>query len=129
MDELINLPKIKTPLAKRIFDIFGSVFALILFSPVILLIIISMMIEQVFFPSARGPIFYYETRISFGEEFKIIKFRIFKISALKTAPQEEGCLHTKELEKNKINLTYLGRFLRRTYLDELPQFFNILKGR
>ena len=63
-----------------------------------------------------------------GEEFEILKFRIFKNSALASSPNERGCIETKTLERNHANLTYVGRVLRRTYLDELPQFINILKG-
>lgn len=128
MADLESLEKIKMPLAKRVFDIFGSIFALILFSPVWVLIILAMIGEQIFFPSSRGSIFYSETRISAGKEFKIYKFRIYKKSALAFAPRGRGCTETKSLERNLENLTYVGRFLRRTYLDELPQFINIFKG-
>jgi len=128
MADLGSLEKIKMPLAKRVFDILGSGFALILFSPVWVFIILAMIGEQIFFPSSRGSIFYSETRISAGEEFQIFKFRIFKNSALASESDERGCIEIKALERNHVNLTYIGRVLRRTYLDELPQFINILKG-
>jgi lipopolysaccharide/colanic/teichoic acid biosynthesis glycosyltransferase len=128
MADLGNLEKIKMPLAKRLFDILGSIFALILFTPVWVLIILAMIAEQIFFPSSRGSIFYSETRISAGKEFQIFKFRIFKNSVLASLLNERGCIETKALERNHANLTYIGRVLRRTYLDELPQFINILIG-
>lgn len=123
-----NLEKVKMPFLKRAFDIFGSLLLFVLFSPLIVLILTAMIFEYVFIPSSRGKIFYSETRISAGEPFAIYKFRIFKNSALKANQHNDDFAKTKTLEKNKENLTYVGRILRNIYMDELPQLFNVLKG-
>ena len=115
-------------LEKRIFDIVVSLLALVLFSPFILSIIIGMALEGIFSPPSRGKIFYSETRISAGEPFKIYKFRIFKKEGLNRVLKAGQFVHTKELEKDINNLTHAGRFLKKIYMDELPQLVNVLKG-
>jgi lipopolysaccharide/colanic/teichoic acid biosynthesis glycosyltransferase len=117
--------KVATPLVKRVFDIAVSSAIILILSPFILLIFLAMAIECLFAPSSRGPFFYKETRISEGKPFKLLKFRIFRMSALKN---NGAFIHTKDLEKDKNNLSYAGRFLKRVYMDELPQLINVLKG-
>lgn len=119
---------VKTHFEKRIFDIIVSLTAIVLFSPFIFLVLISMFIENIIVPSSRGKIFYSEIRISAGEPFKIYKFRIFKMAALERAARDNSCIHTKPLEGDPKNLTYVGRFLKRIYMDELPQIYNVLRG-
>lgn len=70
---------------------------------------------------------YSETRISQGEKFKLYKFRIFTLKSIEQA-QKFGVVHTKKLEKDKKNMTFVGRMLKKIYFDELPQLYNVLKG-
>jgi lipopolysaccharide/colanic/teichoic acid biosynthesis glycosyltransferase len=114
--------------AKRIFDFCFSLLILIVLSPLIILIYILAKAESIFYPASRGPFFYQETRISQGRPFTFYKIRIFKTAALGRAFKKDGIIHTKPLEQNIKNLTYAGRLLKKFYLDELPQIFNILKG-
>ena len=80
----------------------------------------------------RGPVFYVSTRVGrFGKEFRFYKFRSMKVNAdellddIRHLNETEGQLFKM---KNDPRVTRVGRFLRRTSLDELPQIFNIIKG-
>ena len=124
----IHISRIDLPFAKRLFDIFFSLFLLILTLPFVIFLFLWIGIEFLFMPSARGPLFYREVRVSRGREIEFYKFRIFKLSALKKAKQKNGVIHTKPLEQKKENLTGYGRFLKQVYMDELPQLWLVLKG-
>jgi len=103
-------------LAKRSMDVIGSFLALILLSPLMLLIGIITKL------SSRGPVFYGQERISQdGQSFTMWKYRSMRIDAEK----ESGAVWTS---KNDSRITPLGAFLRKTSLDELPQLWNIIKG-
>jgi O-antigen biosynthesis protein WbqP len=70
----------------------------------------------------RGPVFFTQMRMGINKkEFKLVKFRSMKI----TAPHDKA---TCELENPEQHITRVGRFLRKTSLDEIPQLWNILKG-
>ncbi len=111
---------------KRIMDIIISSIALLLLSPVF--IILSVLIKI----TSKGPVFFKHKREGqFGKEFNCIKFRTMITGA------EE--LQEKLRIKNEVDgpqfkmawdprITFLGRFMRDTFLDEIPQFFNVLKG-
>jgi len=115
---------------KRLFDIIFSILSLILFLPFILLIILLIKITD------RGYVFYTQERIGEnGKKFKLIKFRTMYINAdqklkeiLKNdSKAKEEWEKTFKL-KNDLRITPVGEFLRKTSLDELPQFINVLKG-
>src|SRR3989344_1690453 len=116
------------PLLKRIFDLTISLFALIILSPLFLLIFLATKIEGWLNPACRGPFIYSETRISAGQPFKFYKIRIFKPKVLSETLENEGFIHTKPLEADKRNLTTVGNFLKKFYLDEIAQFINVIKG-
>jgi Undecaprenyl-phosphate glucose phosphotransferase len=101
---------------KRVIDIFGALSALVLFSPVLIgcALLIPLM--------SRGPVFYRQERMGLdGRKFTILKFRSMPIGSEK----ETGAIFAKEGDDRP---TGLGRFLRKSSLDELPQFFNVLRG-
>jgi exopolysaccharide biosynthesis polyprenyl glycosylphosphotransferase len=101
---------------KRIFDILMSTIFLIMTSPLFLLIIILIKWDS------RGPVFFVQERLGFNRKpFKCYKFR----SMVDGAERTSGPTWAAE---NDPRITPLGRFLRRTRLDELPQLWNILKG-
>ena len=102
-------------LYKRLFDIFFSIFALLLMSP--LLIIIGFLVKL----SSRGPILYKAKRVGMGGNV----FHIYKFRTMYHNEKNEENLSTEE---NDTRLTTLGLFLRKIDLDELPQFINVLKG-
>jgi len=100
---------------KRVMDLFLSFVAIIFLLPVYLLLAILVKI------SSAGPIFFGQQRIGlFGKPFTIYKFRTMVHNAEPNGPQLSSSHDSR--------ITKLGRFLRKTRLDELPQFFNVLKG-
>lgn len=101
---------------KRFFDILLSFFAIIAFSWLFIIIAILIKIED------KGPILFKQRRIGKGKkEFYILKFRSMKMDTPKNMP-------THLLENPDLYITKVGKFLRKSSLDELPQLFNILKG-
>ncbi len=100
---------------KRLFDIFLSLFALIILSPLFLIICIINFLT----PDTRV-FFSHERRGRRGKPFKIYKFQTMKNNTPNCA--------TGELENPEQYITKLGRILRKPSLDELPQLWNILKG-
>lgn len=101
---------------KRCIDIIISLAGLILFSWLFLIIIIAIVIDD------PGPVFFSQKRIGKGKKyFQIYKFRSMKIST-------PGDIPTHLLENPEQYITGVGRFLRKSSLDEIPQLFNILKG-
>ncbi len=102
--------------AKRAVDIFGAVFALVLFSPVML---ISAIVVKCTSP---GPVIFKQERVGLhNEPFKMYKFRTMEVQ--KASEEKKGWT-----TKDDPRVTKVGKFLRRTSFDELPQFFNVLKG-
>ena len=101
---------------KRFFDICLSLLAIIVFSP--LYIIITLIIKC----TSKGPVFFRQTRIGKNKKhFNILKFRTMRIDTPKDVP-------THMLENPEQYITGIGRFLRKTSLDEIPQAFNIFIG-
>ena len=99
---------------KRLFDITASFLMLLIFSPVLLLIAIAIAIDS------RGPIIFKQRRLGKnGKEFNIYKFRTMVVNA------ESGGVYSDNKDPR---VTRVGRVLRKTSLDELPQMVNILVG-
>lgn len=112
---------------KRLFDIISSLLGLIILSPIFLIIIILVKIDS------KGPAFYGHERIGKnGKTIKVLKFRSMKLDS---RPLEE-ILTAEQLEEykrdfkvtNDPRITRVGKFLRKTSLDELPQLVNIFLG-
>jgi lipopolysaccharide/colanic/teichoic acid biosynthesis glycosyltransferase len=124
-------------LTKRVIDIAGSLTALILLSPVFLAIALAIKL------TSRGPILFKQKRIGqYGVSFTFLKFRSMYhlndprihqeyvrrlISGRGEYKQSDGNGDVYKL-KDDPRITPVGRFLRRTSLDEFPQFFNVLRG-
>lgn len=113
--------------AKRCFDIFCSLLAIILLSPIFLIL---MAIVKL---TSEGPVFYSHKRIGkYGKEIGILKFRSMFANAEEmkknfTPEQKKEYEENFKLE-NDPRVTKVGKFLRKSSLDELPQLFNILIG-
>lgn len=102
---------------KRLVDIFGSVFCIILFSPVMLFAAIGTKL------TSKGPVIYKQTRIGLhSKPFTMYKFRTMRVQ---TAEEEKKGWTTRGDDR----VTRFGSFLRRTSIDEMPQFFNVLAGK
>lgn len=119
----------KTPykVVKRIIDVVLSTMALIVLSPIFLIIALAIKIES------RGPVFFKHTRI--GKNGKIIKIYKFR-SMVENAEELIQKFTPEQMKEYKENykltndprITKVGKFLRKTSLDELPQLINIIKG-
>lgn len=131
MDQLADLAK-ENPIGfgRRLFDIVAALTALLVFSPVMLLIALAIKLES------RGPVFYISKRAGRGYRiFNFYKFRTMKFGADKQVDQLK---HLNEFNEdngriffkvtNDPRATRIGKFLRNSSLDELPQFFNVLMG-
>lgn len=146
VSEIAGIPVVevkKTPLEgwgriiKRIFDIILSLFFIIIFSPVLIIAAIIIKLDS------RGPIIYKNERVLKNGTFKLFKFRsmIYQYCV----GDDYGNIQALELEKKLIEeksikagpvykiaddprLTGVGKFIRRWSIDELPQFFNVLRG-
>lgn len=113
---------------KRVFDFSLSISMIIICSPLFALIILLLLLENIACGRSAFSIFFLDLRISAGKEFRLIKFNIFLPSAIIAHRQPDGIIHTKSIENDDQNLSFIGRFLKNVYFDELPQLFNILKG-
>ena len=112
---------------KRVFDIFSSLIAIIVFSPIILLVAIAVKIDS------KGPIVFGHTRIGKnGVPIKVYKFRSMVQNADEVfnnfTEEQKKEYYTNFKLDNDPRITKVGDFLRKTSLDELPQLFNILIG-
>jgi len=112
--------------AKRVLDVIGSLAALLMLSPLLLIISVVVRLDG-------GPVFFAQTRVRrLGREFKMFKFRSMRTDAEKQlagllAANKHGDSITFKI-KNDPRVTVAGRWLRRFSLDELPQFYNVLIG-
>lgn len=101
---------------KRVMDIVGSLLAIIVFSPVMIVSAIAIKL------TSKGPIIFSQERVGLhNKPYKMYKFRTMKVQ---TEDDEQKAWTVKDDPR----VTSIGRFLRRTSLDELPQLFNILVG-
>jgi exopolysaccharide biosynthesis polyprenyl glycosylphosphotransferase len=123
----INIPHNLFALAiKKIMDISISVFLIICLSPVLLIIAILIKL------TSKGPIVFKQARVGLrGRQFNLYKFRTMIVNAEKMKKNLEG---ENEMDgpvfkiKDDPRVTNIGKFLRQSGLDELPQLFNVMKG-
>jgi len=126
MEDLQGLPVINirhVPLTntlnlifKRIVDIVGSVFAIVLVSPIMLITAIAIKL------TSKGPVFFSQERVGLhNKSFKMYKFR----SMREQAPEHEK---DKWTTRDDPRVTKVGKIIRKTSIDEFPQFWNVLKG-
>lgn len=120
-------PKPVYDFLKRIFDFLFSLIAIILFSPIFLIISIMIKIDD-----PKGTVIYVSDRV--GKDGKIFKFYKFRSMCTDADIKYSDLLCTNETGgptfkmKDDPRVTRVGKFIRKTSLDELPQLFNIIKG-
>lgn len=127
--ELFNERKpLNVPLTKLCFDKIVAFIVLICCSPVVLFLCAFNILEGLFIPENRGPLFFYYNAVSAGKVFKKYKIRLIKVKYINKELQKKGDWHAFKNEWMPESRTYLGKFVKKFYLDEIPQFFNVLKG-
>jgi sugar transferase (PEP-CTERM system associated) len=100
---------------RRLLDVFAAFTGVIASLPVMLLTAIAIKLDS------RGPIFYTQERVGMGDaRFKIVKFR-----SMRTDAEKNGAVWARESDNR---VTRVGRIIRKLRIDELPQFFNVLRG-
>ncbi|AKU89858.1 sugar transferase [Vulgatibacter incomptus] len=132
LSDLSMLVFIRTPsdilplAAKRLFDIVVSLAAMIVLTPVFLIVAAAIRLES------RGPVFFKQTRVGLnGRPFTMVKFRSMfrdaeqRLQALRALNEVSGPVFKM---KNDPRVTRVGRFIRKTSIDELPQFWNVFRG-
>lgn len=113
-------------LIKRLFDILASFTGLVVLSPVFLIVAVAIKADD------GGPVFYNQERVGKGgKHFKMYKFRSMRVNA----DQElNDLIHQNEVDgamfkiKNDPRITRVGKFIRKTSIDEFPQLLNVLLG-
>ncbi len=102
-------------LVKHLFDLVAASCALVLLSPLFAIVALAIKLDS------RGPVFYMQKRYGFNQEpFQIVKFR----SMIKTEPGAE----LRQATRGDARVTRVGRFIRRSNIDELPQLINVVLG-
>lgn len=125
-EDLLGLPVINiryvplsntfNALVKRCMDIIGSLICIVIFSPIMLLTAIAVKV------TSRGPLIFKQERVGLhNKPFRMYKFRTMYVQT--EEEERKGWTH-----KDDPRITKIGRFLRKTSLDEFPQLFNVLKG-
>ncbi|WP_240700148.1 sugar transferase [Sphingomonas gei] len=126
----IEMPALALPRWLRTIDVGGAALALVFFAPVLLLVVLAMLLCD------RGPVLFRHKRIGHnGREFLCLKFRTMVVDAderlqhlLATCPESRASWLRDQKLKNDPRVTLVGKFLRVSSLDELPQFWNVLVG-
>jgi lipopolysaccharide/colanic/teichoic acid biosynthesis glycosyltransferase len=111
---------------KRIIDFFGAIFGLAIFSPIFIITAIAIKIDS------KGPIIFSQDRVGHkGTIFKMYKFRSMVVNAESLLNEFKSKNEMSEPMfkiKDDPRITRVGRFIRKTSIDELPQLFNVLLG-
>lgn len=112
---------------KRLFDVLGSIIGLIILSPLFLMVAYKIKKED-----SEGPVFFSQQRVGKnGQLFRMFKFRSMcvdaeeKLVSLLEHNEIEGAMFKM---KDDPRITKIGKFIRKTSIDELPQLWNVLKG-
>lgn len=112
----VPLTEFHNMLIKRLVDVVGSLLLLILFSPVMLITALAVKI------TSRGPVIFSQERVGLHQRnFKMYKFRSMEVQSETREKSEWTTPHDPRV-------TGVGRFIRKTSIDEMPQFWNVLKG-
>lgn len=104
--------------AKRYVDIFTALCVIAVFWPVMLITAIAIRIES------RGPAIFKQERMG----FRGIPFTVYKFRSMRVQSESERNLNSDKTLSDDVRITTVGRFIRKTRIDELPQIFNILRG-
>ncbi len=120
--------KLKTNYFKLLFDKTISVLLLIISTPILILLKICYLIEGFLIPENKGNLIFYYYAVSQGRKIKKYKIRIIKNKYIDKDLASKGDWHAYKAEWNENSRTITGNFVKKYYLDEIPQFFSVLIG-
>jgi lipopolysaccharide/colanic/teichoic acid biosynthesis glycosyltransferase len=113
---------------KLVFDKVVAALLLMAAAPVLLLLKIAYLIEGWLIPANRGPMFFSYNAVSAGKVFPKYKIRLIKMSYIDQEGAKRGDWLAYSAEWSPESRLHVGHFVKKFYLDELPQFYNILRG-
>jgi len=115
-------------LSKTIFDKTCALFFLFSTLPILFFLKCFYIIEGFLIPENKGPMFFSYRAVSQGKVFLKYKIRLIKTKYIEPKGAKRGDWIAYSAEWNEASRTYLGAFVKKFYLDEIPQFWNVLKG-
>ena len=127
-----HLFQLDRPLPVRFFKVFfdkvAAAFLLTLSIPILLLLKLAFLIEGWLIPENKGPMLFFYNAVSAGRVVPKYKIRLIKTKYIEPEGAKRGDWIAYSAEWTPDSRTYVGGFVKKFYLDELPQFFSILKG-
>jgi lipopolysaccharide/colanic/teichoic acid biosynthesis glycosyltransferase len=115
-------------LPKLIFDKLVAGALLLAASPILALLKLGYLVEGWVLPENKGPLFFYYNAVSAGQVFRKYKIRIIKVKYTDPEGAKRGDWQAYSAEWTPESRTVLGRFVKSFYLDEIPQFYSVLRG-
>jgi lipopolysaccharide/colanic/teichoic acid biosynthesis glycosyltransferase len=120
-----NLP---SRLFKSFFDKTVGLFLLIIAVPILFLLKLAYILEGWLIEENKGPMFFYYYAVSAGKIFRKYKIRLIKVKYIEQEGAKKGDWIAYSAEWSSSSRTFMGQFVKKFYLDELPQFYSLLKG-
>lgn len=124
--------ELKEPLPPRFFKVFfdklTATFLLLFAAPILLVLKFSYLIEGFLIPENKGPMFFYYYGVSAGRVIPKYKIRLIKTKFIDPEGAKRHDWIAYSAEWTPESRTYVGQFVKKFYLDELPQFWSVLKG-
>ena len=113
---------------KTFFDKVVAIFFLALSAPILLILKFAFLIEGWLIPENKGPMFFFYNAVSAGQVVHKHKIRLIKTKYIESEGAKRGDWIAYSAEWTPASRTHVGQFVKKFYLDELPQFYSILKG-
>lgn len=113
---------------KSAFDKLIAVILLIIAAPIMFLLKLAYLIEGWLLPENKGPMLFYYNAVSAGKVIRKYKIRLIKTKYIEPEGAKRGDWIAFSAEWTPDSRTYVGQFVKKFYLDELPQFYSVLKG-
>ena len=123
----IDVP-LESRIPKYLFDKISAFFVLLIVIPLLMILKVAYIIEGLIIPENRGPMIFSYNAVSAGSVFKKYKIRLIKMRYIDQEGAKRGDWHAYTAEWSQDSRTYVGSFVKKFYLDEMPQFYSVLKG-
>jgi lipopolysaccharide/colanic/teichoic acid biosynthesis glycosyltransferase len=120
--------ELPTRVLKLLFDKLIALLFLIIALPILFFLKIAFLIEGLIIPENKGPMFFYYNAVSAGKVIPKYKIRLIKTKYIDSEGARRGDWIAYSAEWSPNSRTYIGRFVKKFYLDELPQFYSVLLG-